>query len=454
MTRHWLLDRLDRFGDKPALIWRDRLLTYDALQADVLLWRQKLQAAGVAPGAILAIVGDYSPNACALLIAAIANRNIVVPLTTASNVQHDALLRVAEAGFIIRLDDKDGTSIARIGEGPKHPLLHELVAREHPGLVLFSSGSTGPSKASLLDFDSLLAKFERIRTADRTLVFLQLDHIGGINTLFHGLCNGGTVVTIASRSVDAVCAAIEENQVALLPTTPTFLRMMLIADATSRFSLRSLRTITYGTEPMPQTTLAAAQRAMPWVAFKQTYGLSELGILPTRSKSSDSTLVKLGNDGFETRIVDGLLWIRAKSAMLGYLNAPQPFDKDGWFNTQDEVEIDGDFVRILGRRSEMINVGGEKVHPAEVESIVLTMDNIRDATIFGRPNPVTGQVVCARVSLIRPEATADVRQRLRKHCGSQLAPFKIPALVEVVDGDQHSYRFKKVRDLSSEAPGR
>ncbi len=453
MMRHWLLDRLDLFADRPALIWRGQLISYRALLADAVDWQRKLADAGVQAGATLAIVGDYSPNACALLIAAIANRNIVVPLTLASNAQHEALMRVAEASFVIRLDDRDGTSLSRIGDQPCHPLLRELAAGGHPGLVLFSSGSTGPSKASLLNFDSLLSKFERVRSADRTLVFLQLDHIGGINTLFHGLCNGGTLVTIAGRSVDAVCAAIDQYQVQLLPTTPTFLRMMLIGDATCRYRLRSLSTITYGTEPMPETTLAAAQRAMPWVRFKQTYGLSELGILPTRSKSSDSTLVKLGHDGFETRIVDGLLWIRARSAMLGYLNAPPAFDADGWFNTQDEVEIHGDFVRILGRRSEMINVGGEKVHPSEVESIVLTLDNIRDATIFGRPNPVTGQIVCARVSLIRPEPTAEVRRRLRGHCSSRLAPFKVPATVEVVDGDQHSYRFKKLRGFETGVPG-
>ena len=76
------------------------------------------------------------------------------------------------------------------------------------------------------------------------------------------------------------------------------------------------------------------------------------------------------------------------------------------------------------------------------------------ATIFGRPSPVTGQIVCARVSLIRPEAAGDVKRRLRSHCRSQLAPFKIPALVEVVDGDQHSYRFKKLRSLTPEAPNR
>src|SRR6185369_16038370 len=97
------------------------------------------------------------------------------------------------------------------------------------------------------------------------------------------------------------------------------------------------------------------------------------------------------------------LWIRSSWAMLGYLNAPSPFDDEGWFNTGDLVETDGEYVRILGRKSDIINVGGQKVYPAEVESVVLEMDNIVDAIVTGRPSPVTGHVVVAKVLLRVPE---------------------------------------------------
>ena len=84
--------------------------------------------------------------------------------------------------------------------------------------------------------------------------------------------------------------------------------------------------------------------------------------------------------------------------MLGYLNAPSPFDADGWFNTQDLVETDGDYIRILGRKSELINVGGEKVHPTEIENVLLQLDNVKDVTVRGRPNPITGEVVAAKIT--------------------------------------------------------
>ena len=97
----------------------------------------------------------------------------------------------------------------------------------------------------------------------------------------------------------------------------------------------------------------------------QTYGLSELGILRSKSKGPDSLWVKVGGEGFETRVIEGLLEVKAKSAMLGYLNAPSPFTEDGWFKTGDSVLTDGEFIKILGRESEIINVGGEKVYPME-----------------------------------------------------------------------------------------
>ena len=148
-------------------------------------------------------------------------------------------------------------------------------------------GSTGQSKASALEFNSLLEKFRTPRSAHRTLIFLQPDHIGGINTLAHVLCNGGTLVPAPERTAEAVCSAIAAHRIQLLPTTPTFLRMLLISDVIKRHDLSSLEIVTYGTEPMPTSTLEAIREALPRVRFKQTYGLSELGIMPTQSRGSD-----------------------------------------------------------------------------------------------------------------------------------------------------------------------
>ncbi len=132
-----------------------------------------------------------------------------------------------------------------------------------PGLILFSSGSTGASKAALLDFDKLLLKFQKPRPVFRTLTFLLLDHIGGINTLFYVLSQGGTVVPAVDRDPWSVCRSIERHQIELLPTTPTFLKMLLISEAYLHHDCSSLRLITYGTEPMSSTTLTHLHAALP-----------------------------------------------------------------------------------------------------------------------------------------------------------------------------------------------
>jgi len=131
--------------------------------------------------------------------------------------------------------------------------------------------------------------------------------------------------------------------------------------------------------------------------------------------------------------------------MLGYLNADSPFTEDGWLRTGDAVEVDGEYFRILGRRSEMINVGGEKVYPAEVESVLQQMDGVEDALVFGEANALTGQMVVARVLLDTDEKPSAFRIRMRSLCRQRLVPFKIPQKVKVVEESLHGGRFKKLR---------
>jgi acyl-CoA synthetase (AMP-forming)/AMP-acid ligase II len=140
-----------------------------------------------------------------------------------------------------------------------------------------------------------------------------------------------------------------------------------------------------------------------------------------------------------------MLEIKAKSAMLGYLNAEDPFTEDGWFKTGDAVEVDGEYFRILGRTSELINVGGEKVYPAEVESILQLMDGVEDAAVVSAPNPITGQVVTARVKLTTGETVSEFRKRMHGFCRGKLDRYKIPQKIALVEEAMHGDRFKKMR---------
>src|SRR5260221_1239156 len=194
MSRHWLTRRLQSWGDRPALIWSNGSWSFRQLCDGRDAWLRHLAQHGVKPGDTLAICGDYSPKLCALLLAALVNRNIIVPLASAHAPRWNRLMQLAPVQFAIRFEGDDSWHVTGFDRAVSHPLLRGLKERDAPGLVLFSSGSTGESKASVLDFDRLLAKFEVPRPAYRMLVFLLLDHIGGINTVFYRLCPGVGIV--------------------------------------------------------------------------------------------------------------------------------------------------------------------------------------------------------------------------------------------------------------------
>jgi acyl-CoA synthetase (AMP-forming)/AMP-acid ligase II len=295
----------------------------------------------------------------------------------------------------------------------------------------------------------MLKKFEVPRNSLRTITFLLYDHIGGVNTMFYTLSNAGCIVTVQDRSPDGVLAAVDRYDVELLPTSPTFINLILLSEAFTRHDLGSLRTVTYGTEPMTESTLKRFHTLFPHIRLLQTYGLSELGILRSKSKSSESLWVKVGGDEFQTRIRDGILQIKAESAMLGYLNAESPFTDDGWFDTGDSVLTDGEYIKILGRESEIINVGGEKVYPSEVESVIQEMENVAEVTVYGEKNYITGNIVCARVRLFQPEDQKQFLLKVRRHCAERLENFKVPRKVEIFGEKLYSERFKKVRNLET-----
>lgn len=448
----FLFDVFEQNETADAVVWRDKPFRYRWLADTTREWIARLEAEDVAPGTVVVLEGDFSPTAIALFLALIEQRCIVVPLTRSVAEKHAEFIGVAEAEVHVCIDDQDDVTISRLSTTAAHPHYEKLRADGHAGLVLFTSGSTGKSKAAVHDFVPLLAKFRTPRHQQRAITFLLLDHIGGVNTMLYQLSNGGCIVTVEGRKPDEVLGAVAKHNVNLLPASPTFLRLMLLSKAIERYDLSCLQTITYGTEPMPEPTLKQLHAELPNVRLLQTYGLSELGILRSKSQSSESLWVKVGGEDFRTRVVEGVLHIQAESAMLGYLNAPSPFLEGGWYNTGDLVEQDGDYIRFLGRESEIINVGGEKVFPAEVEAVIEQLDEIADAVVFSEQSPLVGNIVCAQVKLTPGAAEQGIQRRVKSFCTKRLPRFKVPVKVTVMEGPTHNGRFKKLRRPQAKAP--
>lgn len=374
-------------------------------------------------GDVVALIGDFTPVTIATLLQLIDRQVIIVPLTAATRKDHDYFFQSACVSIVI-----EGREIFR----PKNlsfdsdavSLVEDLRQKQHAGLVLFSTGTTGRPKAILHDFTQFLDRFETPRPTLRTLNFLLFDHIGGLNTLFHTLFNLGCVIAPLSRDVDDILEMCRLHRVEVLPATPTFLRMMLMSGLIPHQVPDSLRIITYGTERMDQPTLDELCHLLPDIDFRQTFGMSELGIVRVKSKSRNSLFMKIGGEGVETRIRNSILEIRSKTRMLGYLNAPSPFDEQGWYNTKDIVEEENGYIRVVGRTSEVINVGGLKFMASEVERVALDFSGVALAKAEAKDNPITGQHVELFIEM-QPGAEID-KAELKHYLAQNLQPHMMP----------------------------
>ncbi len=119
--------------------------------------------------------------------------------------------------------------------------------------------------------------------------------------------------------------------------------------------------------------------------------------------------------------------------------------RTAFFITGDRVELNGDYMRFLGRDSELINVGGQKVFPAEVEAVLLECDLIREAVVYGQRHPITGKIVCADVELREPGEEAEARRAIKRFCTERLEPYKVPVKIQIVQGGLYSDRLKRLR---------
>ena len=439
MPGGWLTERLASFGPQPALQRGSTCITYAALADAVRGWMDR--RAALPRGQAVLLEGEAGPGLIAALVALLDRGDIAVPMAPVESVRIDTCARIAAVDQHLRWSP-DGAWTEHAGPGTETPALYRQL-REHGagGLVIFTSGSTGEPKASLHQADRFLEKYRRQRPALRTVMAPPVDHMAGLDTLFYTLTSGGLLVLPENRSPGGVAAAIAQHQVELLPATPTFLRLLLLETA----DLSSLRLVTYGSEVMPESTLAALRTRLPQCRLLQKYGTTEFGSPRTRSREDGSLWFRIEQEDFSIRIMDGHLWVRTPQSMLGYLNAPNPVQEDGWTCTGDRVEVDGDYIRILGRDSDLINVGGHKVYPAEVENVLLGLPNICDVVVTGEAHPLMGQVVSARLLLQEPEDAATLRHRVRQACAQKLPAYAVPVHIRVVDDALWNHRFKKSR---------
>lgn len=439
------LSKLKGFNpNKLAIVFNNEKITYADLINHISFLGKKIKKE-IPKKSVVVIHGDYSINSIGLFFSLTEMECIVIPILSSNSEEIKNKIRISQANFSIdALSLKvEQTKLGLIS----NKMYSKLFEVNHPGLILFSSGSTGTPKAMLHDLNNLFSTYiDNKQKSLNFLIFLLFDHIGGLNTMLNILSMGSTMVIPNERTPESVSSSIEKECVHVLPTSPTFLNLMLINQVFDKYSFDSLRLITYGTEPMQERTLLAIKSKLPRVKLLQTFGTSETGIIKTNSKSSESLLVKFNDPDQEIKVVNGELWIKSKTRILGYLNHEDDrLDKDGWFKTGDLVEENGDgYLKIIGRKSQFINVGGEKVMPGEVENVILRDNNVIDCTVFGIPSTVTGQIVGCKVVMDSKKIDAKtLKLQLKSLCKQHLERYKIPVKFIFTDEIEVNSRFKK-----------
>jgi acyl-coenzyme A synthetase/AMP-(fatty) acid ligase len=443
----WFIDSFYNFDNKVAIIHKDTSYSYKQLFVNIERIRKTIIEDKIYPGEVVSILNDYSFNSISLMLALYQNKNIIVPIVTKIENEVDDRIKESYTSRSITLNKNKFIVNKHSFENP-HQMIKSLQDANASGLILFSSGSTGKPKAMIHNFDNLVNHYQgKKEKTMKMIVFLMFDHIGGLNTLLNILSMGAAMIIPETRNADDICKLVQDYKIRVLPSSPTFLNLILMSKAYIKYDLKSLRMITYGTEVMPESLLARLKDLFPKTRLLQTFGTSETGIARTSSKSSHSTYMRLDDANLEHKIVDNELWLKSKTQVMGYLNSSMDnFTNDGWFKTGDLVEkIDDGYIRIIGRNKEVINVGGEKVLPNEVESVILSMDIVDDVMVYSESNIITGQTVVCDVVLNIDIETRHVKKLIRKFCKDSLDSYKIPTKVNLVDKTNFSDRFKKIR---------
>jgi acyl-CoA synthetase (AMP-forming)/AMP-acid ligase II len=322
--------------------------------------------------------------------------------------------------------------------GTPHPLLQSLHAQQRAGLILFTSGSTGRSKTLLHDCQRLLSSLQAVTTTKprKVLVLMHPDHIGGIDIVCKGLTQGSTLYFPPQRDPATVGEWIAKHAIDVLPATPTFLRLALLQGMFEQSDCRSLRIITYGAERMPPMLLQALRETLPEVDFRATFGTTETGTVRLRGGRQPDDWLHPDPDAPAMRVVNGDLWIKTPATLLGYLDENTArIDNDGWLSTGDLAEVRGDgAIRITGRHTALISIGGEKVDPLEIENALLRIEGIIGARVTAEPHALMGNSLTASIIpgpgfTTQPQAAW--KQRLRRELGSQFPRWKIPSRIIV-----------------------
>jgi acyl-coenzyme A synthetase/AMP-(fatty) acid ligase len=269
--------------------------------------------------------------------------------------------------------------------------------------------------------------------------FYDIRRYGGLQIFLRAIVGGGSMVlSEPSEGIADYVARLKERAVTHISGTPSHWRKLLMSGVASAFSPKYVR---LSGEIADQAVLDGLRQAFPQAPIGHAYASTEAGVgfaVNDGLEGFPADMIGANRDGVEMKVVDGSLRIRSRRAAHAYVGrqAAALTDKDGFVDTGDMVEKRGDRYYFVGRRGGIINIGGLKVHPEEIEAIINRHDEVRMARVRARKSPITGAIVVADVVLATgcdAGGSEEIRNKILADCRANLAPHKVPAMIKFVD---------------------
>jgi acyl-CoA synthetase (AMP-forming)/AMP-acid ligase II len=507
----------DRYGEIPAVIDGETRLTYAELLEESRRFGAALVASGIEPNDRVAMWAYNSAEWVVAVLGIFQAGAVLVPVNTRYKGAEaaDILLR-SRAKALVTVTDFLGIDYVAMleGTGREFPDLTSIVVAhgppsegaeswdgflarateasrvevvrrsacagpDDPADILFTSGTTGVPKGVVQTHGRTLSvatdwvAMTGLAPGDRYLMVNPYFHMFGLKAgILAAVCAGATMLPEAVFDVERVLATVGKLGVTVLPGPPTLYQGILDHPDRDRYDLSTLRVAVTGAADIPVELIRRLHDELPFSTIVTGYGLTEGGTAVATSPGDDvetiANTVGRPRPGFELRIVDdhgndvpsgaaGEILLRGRSIMSGYLDDPQAtaeaFAPGGWLRTGDLGIVDpAGCLRIVGRSKDMFIVGGFNAYPAEIENGILRHPDVQQVAVIGIPDERLGEVGMAFV-VTGPDSAPDGSDIIT-WCRGQMANFKVPKVVEIVDQLPLNATGKVLKDVLRERAAR
>ena len=477
-----LSETAKRTPQKTAVIFKDEEITFSQLELMATRLANKLRSCNVGSGDHVAIILPNSSPWVVSYFAVMKLGAVAVPLDFRLKGEElfpiltDARVKVAitsdlypevtifsqveSISSIIIVGEKGTGSFSRyedvIGDASLSSAVEIDITEEEEALYLYTSGTTGKPKGVVLTFSNLdlfpEGMYEVIGTREDDIIgcLLPMSHISGPIICNEFVIRGSTLFVFDQLRPDKILSAVEKHQVSYFHSVPPIFEAILHVPHKERFDVGSLRFVAMMGTSVPVDLLNAFKKSFPTVTVIQGYGLTEtspfITLLPLEYAEKKIGSIGRAVPRADVKLVDdtgeevpgseiGELIVSGPMLMKCYHNNPEATQeriRDGWLYTGDLCRKDEDgFYYHLGRKDDMIIVGGLNVYPAEVEQVLQGHPLVQEVGVVGMPDKDRGEIIKAAI-VVKPGSEL-TKKEITAYCKERLATFKVPKIVELWD---------------------